>query len=177
MSGWLQANCPEVEFINAPQGKDWRDAAVNAALDISDADRVWFTEQDFFIDGPAFWGVQGAVVGFSAGDGRLLHPASLTADRGLVDRTSRYFGPDPVDHFYTFGEELARLAPLTLLPGGFRHMQGVTQNHALIDRGEDAGVFRRGDFRGYLRDCLSAGVPLEGGWEDRARREVLPEES
>ena len=121
---------------------------------------------------PSFWDAEGAVIGFDAGDGRPLHPASLFVDRGLIDQTSRYFGPEPIDHFYTFGKELRELAEPTLLTGGFRHMQGVTQNHSLIDQGEDTGVFKRDQFRDYLQDCLAADVPLHPEWIARAKKEI-----
>lgn len=182
-SDWLRVNLREVEFIEVmDQRGDWRDEAVNLALDASEASRVWFTEQDFFIrDEETFWSAKGPVVGFCAGDGRLLHPASLFVDRELIDKTSSYFGPEPIDHFYIFAEELNRLAPITFLPEwSFEHMQGVSQNHFLVDKGEDSGVFRRPRFRNYLRSCLASGVPLHPEWEQRARREVgnvfLPEE-
>lgn len=175
---WLKANCPEVEFMDSlGRRRDWRDAAINTALAESTAERVWFTEQDFFVRDDAFWNIEGSVVGFSAGDGRLLHPASLFVDRKLIDKTSRYFGPEPVDHFYTFAEELARLIPATLLPiWCYEHLQGTTQNHSLIDKSEDTGVFKRVRFRDYLRSCLEASVPLHDGWAERARTEILPEE-
>jgi hypothetical protein len=171
-SSWLRANCPEVEFIDAPEGEDWRDAAVNAALDESTAEHVWFTEQDFFITDEKFWEAEGSVVGFNANDGRFLHPASIFADRDLIDRTARYFGPSPVDHFFSFGVELCRMVTPTILTEGFVHLQGTTQNHFLIGRGEDAGVFKRERFRDYLRDCLSANIPLHCDWVVGAEREL-----
>ena len=177
-SDWLRANCPDVEFVDSfIRDGDWRDGAVNAALDISTSNRVWFTEQDFFITDPSFWDAEGVVVGFNAGDGRPLHPASLFVNRDLIPLTSRYFGPEPVDHFYTFGTELCGLIEPTLMTSGFEHLQGTTQNHSLIDSGEDAGVFRRDRFRDYLRACLAADVWLEPGWAANARREILLKEN
>lgn len=170
---WLRKNCAEVDFIDSlPVITDWRNIAVNTALNVSTADRIWLTEQDFFVTDPGFWNTEGRVIGFDAGDNRPLHPACIFADRDLIEQTSRYFGPDPVDHFYTFGVELCNLAKPTLLTGGFIHMQGVTQNHFLLDRNEEAGVFKREQFREYLSRSLIVNVPLEEGWKSRAREEV-----
>lgn len=169
LSAWLRIHCPEVEFVESRgDGWDWRDAAVNTALDMSFAERVWFTEQDFFITDQSFWDVSGPVVGFNAGDNRPLHPACIFADRELVDRTSRYFGSEPIDHFYTFGTELCEQVKPTLLTAGFRHLQGTTHNHWLLDRSE-TGIFRINQFRDYLTQSLAATVPLEDGWVRRAR--------
>ena len=65
-SGWVRANFPEATCIDSPArgDRDWRDVAVNAALDLSEADRVWFTEQDFEITDPAvFWPAVEGVAG------------------------------------------------------------------------------------------------------------------
>src|SRR3990167_1402006 len=50
-------NHVDVTFLHTQwaNGWDWRDAAVNAALNVSDAEWVWFTEQDFFVHDPYFW--------------------------------------------------------------------------------------------------------------------------
>lgn len=172
-SAWVRSNCPEIDFLDSlNRRRDWRDAAVNTALLQSTAERLWFTEQDFFITDPSFWEAEGQVIGFDAGDGRPLHPACIFVDRQMVNQTSRYFGPEPVDHFYSFGKELCALVRPALLTGGFSHMQGTSQNHYLIDKGEDVGVFKRDKFQNYLRDCLTAGVPLHSEWSERAEREI-----
>lgn len=172
ISGWVR-EVTDATFLDSRSNGDWRDAAVNMALEVSDAQRVWFTEQDFLITDPdRFWSqTDGPAVGWQEHDDRW-HPSSLFVDRGLIERTSRYFGPDPIDHFYAFGRELERLIPIKRLEGGFEHLQGTSQNHSLIDRGLDDGVFKRDRFRRYLSDSLEAGVPLHPGWADRARREI-----
>lgn len=176
-SEWLRTNCPEVEFVDSRgDGWDWRDAAVNTALTLSTAERVWFTEQDFFITSLAFWDVRGRVIGFDARDSRPLHPACIFADRELIDRTSRYFGSHPVDHFYQFGKELSALAEPILLTDGFVHLQGTTHNHWLLDRSE-AGIFRISQFHDYLVRSLNADVPLEKHWAARARHNLVTMES
>ena len=164
----LPAECHD----SPPVGRDWRDTAVNYALDRSRAERVWFTEQDFTITDPAlFWPqTDGPVVGIDAGDGRPFHPACLFVDRAVIERTSRYFGTPPVDHFYTFGRELPE--PHRYIEGGWTHRQGTSQNHTLIERGIDEGVYRRAEFRDYLRASLEADVPMEPRWIESARREI-----
>ena len=164
----------DATFLDSSGHGDWRDNAVNMALDASGAERVWFTEQDFLITDPArFWcQEQGQpVLGWQEHDERW-HPSSLFVDRDLIDRTSRYFGPDPLDHFHRFGQELAALSPIARLEGGFEHLQGTSQNHSLIDRGRDDGVFKRERFREYLAASLAAPVPLYPEWADKARREI-----
>lgn len=173
LSVWLRESF-DVDWLDLSTGADWRDAAVNTALDHSTAEWVWFTEQDFFVrDG--FWESVAAgrsqAIGFVEPDSERWHPACLFVRRAAIDQTSRYFGPDPVDHFYRFGRELQRMTRLSLVTG-YEHLQGVSQNHALIDRGETAGLWRMGRFRRYLVDCLAADVPLHPGWAERARRVI-----
>ena len=168
------------DCFDSENGRDWRDGAVNTALARSDASWVWFTEQDFFITDPdAFWAQvaraekYGIPLGFHerGGSGRI-HPACLFVPRKVIDRTSRYFGQEPVDHFYKFGREIE---PIAELPEScFEHLQGTTQNHYLIGTPteDEAGIFRRDRFREYLRGCLAAGVQLDPVWEAQARKEL-----
>lgn len=167
---------PDVTCVDSPERhhRDWRDVAVNHALTLSDAEYVWFTEQDFLITDPTlFWermDLVRRVLGFR--DETRWHPASLLVQRRLIDRTLRYFGPDPVDHFYTFSRELDELTLVDQLPTScFEHLQGLSQNHHLIDNDIDAGVFKRERFRQYLRDCLAV-HPLQPQWAANARREL-----
>lgn len=163
-------------FIESPDpaGRDWRDVAVNAALDRSTADRVWFTEQDFLVTDPdVFWPqTEAPAAGVFVNDGRLMHPACIFADRALVEKTSRYFGPTPVDHFYTFGNELAGHAPLTIIEGGWRHYQATSESQMMIALGQDP-KFRPAQFREWISENLVAGVPLDPRWEATARASLL----
>jgi hypothetical protein len=159
-----------VECFDSPDrgDRDWRDVAVNAALDRSDATHVWFTEQDWFgrLD------FVGDAVGFKENDEDRWHPANLYVSRALIERTSRYFGPDPVDHFTKFGAELDALTTVRHLAPGYEHLQGLSQNHYLTDHGIDAGVFKRERYRRYLADCLASSVPLHPRWVENARHEL-----
>jgi hypothetical protein len=166
----------DAEFFDSPDSNsgDWRDVAVNHALAYSDAEWVWFTEQDFLIKDPkAFWGSVSAArtqaIGFVEPESLRWHPACLFVRRAAIDQTSRYFGTEPVDHFYRFGRELERITRLHPVQG-YEHLQGVSQNHALLDRGETAGLWRMDRFRQYLKDSLAADVPLHPGWAERARQ-------
>jgi hypothetical protein len=181
LSGWVRQNFPTVRFLDSPPippKGDWRDIAVNAALDISDAEWVWFTEQDFFIHDPRnFWDFVDYVaerwpaIGFREPISNRWHPACLFVRRDAIDQSRRYFGPDPVDHFFAFGAELPKVREFSL-DGTAEHLQGLSQNHSLIDAGESVGVFKRSRFREYLRECLAADVPLEYDWAENAKREL-----
>src|SRR3990167_7194738 len=105
-----------VTTLDAPRisGEDWRDTAVNECLDKCESNWIFFTEQDFLIwDDRAFrqavstLALEHGAIGFrERGDDRW-HPACLLVRRDIVDLTSRYFGADPVDHFHSFGQEVA----------------------------------------------------------------------
>lgn len=154
-------------------GADWRDAAVNAALNVSEAAWVWFTEQDFHIVEPDnFWRTVYAhlecadAIGVRA-DTRW-HPCSLFVHRDAVEATSRYFGSDPVDHFYRFGKELeakaARFVNIDAFwPYTYNHMQGLSHNFHLVRRGEEV-TFKPDEFARYLWACRHSGVPLVPEW-------------
>ena len=158
-------------YDSPPPQLDWRYTAVNFALDKSDAEYVWFTEQDFFVTDPSFWDeLTGDAAGWLESD--RWHPSSLWVKRALIEQTTRYFGTPPVDHFWQFGGELEALTPIHEIKSGFRHMQGVSHNHYLIHAGIEDGIFRRDQFREYLRASLRAGVPLHPIWEAEARREL-----
>lgn len=178
-SGWVR-DVLDATFLDSPDRgqRDWRDVAVNAALDASTAEWVWFTEQDLIVtNGADFWGqwerciARGRALVIPDDNGRF-HPAHLLIPRPLVERTTRYFGPVPVDHFYAFSRELFALTrPVNALRTGYRHMQGVSHNHHLMDRDEPPN-FRRDEFRAYLADSLRVSVPLHPQWVWRAQQEI-----
>lgn len=179
---FIRENFPEAECFDSPvRGeRDWRDVAVNAALDRSDAEWVWFTEQDFLIHSPErFWSYveeriawddiwQTHVIGWRETAERL-HPSCLFVRRSAIERGRRYFGPDPVDHFWSFGRQLSNILDFEAkLERGrdFEHLQGLSQNHWLLEtEGLGApGIFHRERFLRYLEDCLAVTVPLEPSW-------------
>ena len=165
-----------VETFDAPTDGEWRDRAVNAALDRSTAEWVWFTEQDLFVKDERFWDYLNptwseAIVGWVDETPRL-HPSCLLVSRWCIERTSRYFGPDPIDHFYTFSEELQGTRYAIPVDGTWEHLQGLSHNHYLMDTGQPV-TFKPDRFRRYLQDCLMSGVLLEPRWRERAERALL----
>ncbi len=159
-----------VTFIDTrwDDGRDWRDAAVNAALNASDAEWVWFTEQDFLVRDPRFWSVSDAfggclrasAIGTMQGEARW-HPCCLFVRRSTINRTSCDFSvTDDGDHFARFGRELAEIGARVVdldywvEPTWYRHMQGLSHNHSLVERGEPV-TFKPDEFADYLRACLT----------------------
>ena len=172
-SGWLRANFPDVTFLDSPDrgGRDWRDVAVNAALDRSTADEVWFTEQDFLITDPAvFWRqVHGPLTGILEDGGRILHPACIFASRAVIDSTARYFGPEPMDHFGVFVDQAARACDdVGLILDGFRHYRAISEGQYLMSIGQPP-KFEPHLYRDWLTRSLAAGVVMEPTWERLAR--------
>ena len=164
------------EYFDVPTDGEWRDRAVNAALDRSTAEWVWFTEQDFLIRDETFWEYlrptwSEAIVGWLDETPRL-HPSCLLVHRHLIDQTSRHFGPGSIDHFARFGQELQGTIYLIPDDGTWEHLQGLSQNHYLIDTGQRNGLFNLPRFHRYLADCLASGVTLHPLWRERAEREL-----
>lgn len=166
VSGFVRRNFPEATFIDSPplEGRDWRDVAVNAALDRSTASHVWFTEQDFEVTDPGvFWPqLIGSVTGVIVDD-RLLHPACLLVSRDLIEKTSRYFGPEPVDHFWRFAVDLVGYALPRYIEGGFRHLQGVSESQMLAWQGQPPR-FRPEQFSEWVDRNVAVDVPLDPAW-------------
>lgn len=168
ISGFVRANFPEATFIDSPatHGRDWRDVAVNAALDRSTASHVWFTEQDFEITDPeVFWPqLTGDVAGVHLDD-RRYHPACLLVSRSLVETSGRHFGTDPYfgDHFgrvayYLFDEPSAKV-----IIGGYRHFQAISESQMLAWQGQPP-KFRPEQFREWVDANVAADVPIEPNW-------------
>ena len=167
---FLRENLPAECYDSDPGGRDWRDVAVNLALDHSTSERVWFTEQDFEVT-EAFWPQFTPTAVVPEDGSRLAHPCCLLTERTLIERTSRYFGTPPVDHFWLFGNELGELTPLTPIEGGYRHWQAISEGQMLIGQGERP-KFHPDQFHDWLRQSLSADVPLHPEWARRARAEL-----
>lgn len=160
----------DAEFLDAPLvgGEDWRDRAVNAALDRSKARSVLFTEQDFFYETLPSLDTN---AGVRAGEGRW-HPCFLYAARADIDRTSRDFGISEYgDHFARFGRELDP-QPLNLGDDWYWHMQGLSEGqYQLTTTGEV--MFEPEQFARYLRLALDCGVMLDPEWQREAEDYLL----
>lgn len=167
----------DITFISSPKvesGNDWRNVAVNAALEQSKADWVWFTEQDFMITDPQFWElVESAmidkdVIGVDV-SGRL-HPCSIFAKRAVINKTKRMFGviPGVLDHFGVFQKDLEEI-PINIHTFSddpkpeekpFFHFNGLSHNWSLLSRGEVPN-YEVTTFLSYLEQCLEIGHKRE----------------
>ena len=137
---------------------DWRNVAVNKALKYTDAEWLWFTEQDFFPK-KDFWELvekdseEFNIIGVNIGE--RLHPCCLFVKREVVNSTSRNFGGDPdrLDHFGLFQEELKNY-PIKYLPERvYYHMNGLSQNLYLLQNDQQPN-FRLDEFKEYIIKCL-----------------------
>lgn len=150
------------------KNEDWRNIAVNQALEQSEAKWVWFAEQDLFVLSPSFWTtIKGYlqrydVVGYKDGATRM-HPCNLWVKRKYINKTRRDFGivPDKLDHFAKFYNDLrhsgATMKKLDYDPaeGIFYHMNGLSSNLSLIQRGEQPN-YKDDEFRAYVYMTMDA---------------------
>lgn len=147
-------------------GEDWRSVAVNEALDLSTSNWVWFTEQDLFILAPSFWPIirlrmqSHDVIGYK--EGNRIHPANMWVKREFINKTKRDFGvvPDQMDHFGRFyfnlrhaGANVHFLKYQEQRENTFYHMNGLSHNLSLIQRGEDP-VYKVDEFNDYIKMSL-----------------------
>jgi len=158
-----------VDIQPTPPNRDWRDVAVNKGLEYSDAEWVWFTEQDFIGSDELFNEItkvtnhhMGDMVG--AYDGKRLHPCCIFINRALLDVTTKNFGivPDKLDHFGVLQVELERITPVhsPLPPEWYTHMNGLTHNMNLVFNGQEPN-YKPEEFKKYLSNCLKVSVPLD----------------
>jgi hypothetical protein len=148
-------------------GEDWRNVAVNQALDVCPSNWVWFTEQDFFVVSAAFWALIARLmldrdaIGYKDGATRL-HPSCLFVKRYFIDKTHRDFGivPDRLDHFARFftslrlsGANIGLIEPSYNGTEIWYHMNGLSHNLTLLRRGELV-TYKPDEFLGYLQLCL-----------------------
>ena len=169
-------------------GQDWRDTAVNEMLDRSCSEWVWFMEPDFIIrDDKKFrravakGQMLGDVVGYREDGEDRRHPSCLIVRRSAIEKTSRYFGDVPVDHFHAFCQELertgARFADLDLRSsklsdddGDFTHIGGLSRNEQLVDSREWEEVRRPDEHALYLTLCMKK--RCHPAWSERSKEFV-----
>ena len=159
-----------ITFLQSPKiqpGEDWRNVAVNLALEHSTSKWVWFTEQDFLIHDMRFLTVavfgsmaEMDVIGMSAG-GRL-HPCCIFIKRETLEKTHKNFGivPDRSDHFGQLqkdieGQNMSRYYYAEDPVNGFVHFNGLSHNWTLLSNGETPN-YKIEDFQGYLELSLDA---------------------
>lgn len=150
-------------IVNDPvtADKDWRNVAMNKALELSDAESIWFTEQDFQpLDG--FWNCVNQLtkthdVVAALVDGTRMHPCSIFIKRSVLDKTSKDFSANPpeYDHFGHIQKDIEALGEWASIPSIYwYHMNGLSQNMHLLQIGEDPN-YNPSEFKRYCLKCLS----------------------
>lgn len=173
-----------VTFIDIPRSasnEDWREKAIKMALNIADADWVIFMEQDFFItDSEAFWTMvecpadnetpqyRSEVIGVL--EDTRLHPCFLAIKRTTLNKTHQIFAAHPprYDHFGQLQVDLEEMkTSITYIQGGWRHMNGLSQNLYLLQSGGEPN-YRPEEFKEYCQMCLQL-TDLHPDWEELFR--------
>lgn len=155
-----------ITFIQSPAvtgDNDWRNVAVNAALEQSSGNWVWFIEQDLFITHKAFWPMMAKymynfdMVAYK--EGARVHPANLWVKKEWINKSSKNFGieKDTSDHFYKFYNSIrlqgAKIKYVPYPNANFYHMNGLSHNMSLLERDEPI-TYNPEDFLGYLELCF-----------------------
>jgi hypothetical protein len=160
----------EVQFVFCPvllPGDDWRNIAVNHALQYSKSEWVWFTEQDFLPKGN-FWEEVGKAVSNDCKtigilEGERLHPACLFIKREILNQTKHDFGiiPNVSDHFSRLAKDLDSLGikPAILPPETYEHMNGLSNNFRQLLDGQEPN-YKRDEFMKYLAETLKVKVSI-----------------
>lgn len=167
-SNFIRANLPFANFIEyGGKAKDWRNGAINEALDVMPKDGyVLFLEQDFFwtkrfldkvLQHPHL------VLHFT--EGKRIHPAFSLVKRILVDETSRDFSAYPdkdnKDHFGKFFDELLIGTHIDDLEvkrcEDYYHLNGLSQNYMNVKN--DQPLYQPDDFLFYNYECIN--LPID----------------
>lgn len=137
-SGFIRANLPFANFIDAERkGSDWRNDAVNQALDkMGDKQHIMFLEQDFLFKDDSFFekvlGSDQRFIYFK--ENERTHPAFAIVDRRDIEQTRKNFSAiAPYDHFKLFFDDLGEGTDIETLGvrsrDDFYHMNGLSQNY------------------------------------------------
>lgn len=162
-------NFLEIDYQFA--GQDWRDAAIKTALHFSDAEWIWFTEQDFFIHEPEnFWQFVSIFTthefneAITYYESERMHPCCLFLKREFVQNFKLDFSAKPpeYDHFGAVQiiMKTGRHLDYPVSHEWVHHMAGLSHNFHLITNGEKP-VYKPEEFQIYLNQCLSANVPQD----------------
>lgn len=145
--------------------EDWRNIGVNAALLHSyNSEWVWFTEQDFIPTNTTYWNdiqensEKYDILGVYQGE--RLHPCSIYIKQSLLNKTSKDFSAKPpeYDHFGKLQIDIGALQrPVYHIENNYTHMNGLSHNIALIERGE-APNHNIPQLNQYLKDCFKVSV-------------------
>jgi len=130
-------------------GRDWRDVATHECLKHSDAEWIWFIEQDFLMDVEFTDKIELAMKSFDTIgfiDHNRLHPACWLVKRSLLEKTCKDFGAHPdvgFDHFAEVTIEARSLGRWTtfgelglLEDKDWYHHAGLTSNYMLAQQGK-----------------------------------------
>lgn len=159
--GIIFLDCPRAE-----SGEDWRNKAVNLALNVSQAEWVYFTEQDFIPAEGFFREVTDLMkrcdVFGRYQEGRL-HPCCLFMKRQLLDQTSKDFSAYPdkgMDHFGLIQKWIERKGLIcgVIFNQFGHHMNGLSQNLHMLQTGLEPN-YAPSEFRQYIQDCLKEDMP------------------
>lgn len=163
--------------LNGEMGvhEDWRDVATKTGLRHSDAEWVWFIEQDLIIPGDfsAYWRMvvnqQYEHTYFGTYQEGRLHPCNLFVWRPILDKINVENGldfsakPPKYDHFGKLQMELKHYDGGTIEPRYYEHLNGYTHNYHLLMDGQrpNHDIDR---FREVLTECLRVDVGLIPEW-------------
>lgn len=179
-------DCTHVDIGNIPDGRDWRDVAVNQGLKCVKSEWVVFMEQDFIPTVPLYFFLRAGkaaeecdVVGWVDGATDPLgmpinpmtrfHPSFLMVNRRALSKTSKDFSAHTsrgFDHFGLFSFELgaAGVGVSTLPRIGLKvetdwnHWAGVTHNFHLVMQGQPP-CYQVEEFKRFVSLSLAATVP------------------
>lgn len=173
----------DITFFNAPLPSgdaDWRNLAINKALQFVTSDWVWFTEQDFEVS-PSFWhDVDLKLKHYDAVgiyQGNRLHPCCLFVKKEQIDKTKKNFGivPNVSDHFSIFASDLSNndVFVMQIKEGTYYHHNGLSSNFTLLTNcltpNHQPLVFAE-----YMAKSLNASVPISDKYREIALR-VFPQ--
>lgn len=169
---------PQLHFTTCMESRgqaDWYDAALHKGLEASDAEWVWFGEQDFFYDVAFRDGVLDAAFGYDmigSVEGERIEPSFCLIRREVIEMFDFGFqSGGGLDNFDAFSQAVSRgcrwTSPTKLGLHGWRHMRGLSHNHYLGHAGHKI-EYKPDEFVAYLRECLDCGVTLDPTWRDEA---------
>lgn len=155
-------SCKMLTSPNIKHYQDWRNVAINHALNWVSNDWIWFTEQDFIIHDDEYW----HHIYKAAEDGKKvigyfqearLHPCSIFMHQGVLSQTRSDFSivVDKADHFSLIQEDLYNNNIEVIgLNACAKHLNGFSHNFRLISDGQTPN-YRPYEFKKYLKDSLT----------------------
>jgi len=164
----------DVSIIQSPgivNDEDWRNIATNHALQYSQSELIWFTEEDF-TPLPGFWeDLDEALKTYkvaAAYEGNRMHPCCIFINnQTLNSKTTRDFGIQvgKLDHFGFIQKQLQQndIDIYRIPENSYHHMAGLSSNWRLISEGLPPN-HKPEEFQQYLIDCLEVSVPLDRFW-------------